>query len=120
MSKQEAVLRTNYWIRVSRKGKQKRWKTSNDMFGRVGWVTGGHQPSPAKKSPGDASGRKGNRPGAAVECRCYRSCDVYFLNSCVWTPLTVCPHVLCLNSCIRMRSAVVMQVGAGSRHSDSI
>jgi len=49
MSKQEAVLRTNYWSGVSRKGKQKRWKTSNDAFGHVGWVTGGPQPSPAKK-----------------------------------------------------------------------
>jgi len=88
MSKQEAVLRTN-WSGISRKAKQnagKIVKTSNGAFSHVGWVTGGPQPSPAKKSPGGASGRKRNRPGAAVERGCYRSCDVYFLNSCVWTP----------------------------------
>jgi len=52
MSKQEVVLRTNYWSGVSRKGKQKRWKTSNDAFGRVGWVTEGPNPVQPKNHQG--------------------------------------------------------------------
>jgi len=60
MSKQEAVLRTNYWSGVSRKGKQKRWQDRENLQWRI-WLCGlGDWRAPTQFS-------QKNHPGAHQE-----------------------------------------------------